>query len=442
MAPGRRSAGPEHEVEDVPMSISVRRLAVAMFALAAVAVVVAGALPAPVAQARATLPSFHPVLMSRQVLDEPPPSTDPVKPSCERACKVQADEFLKKCVDGGRPEEACREKAAAMAKDCIAKSCPPAATPTCETACAERGRVTYATCLRENGGDETVCKQKAERVVKDCLTKCPQPEAPKCEDRCQLSGKEAFDACLQRGNAPDTCEQLRVKTVRECIAKNCAPNVQPAPEPNKCEVACRERAEQKLKRCLASGTAPERCRNQVAELTRQCLIDNCPRVVPVPAPTTCKENCAKLAREMLERCKQGSTAPSPEACEQMAKALLERCVAVMCPQRTVEPKPAPQPEPAPCKQRCEMAGRDQYNACIANRGTPERCKLQAQESIEKCIKDNCPQPEPTPCKQRCENAGMEKYKACIDTGAAPERCKNQAQQFIEKCIQDNCPNTP
>lgn len=216
-----------------------------------------------------------------------------------------------------------------------------------------------------------------------------------------------------------------------------------APQPERCAQACRERAQAELKACLATGAAPERCRERVGKALEQC-VERCRRaaqVAPDPgqtAPRACEQRCAQVGRSVMKACLALPIGPTREQCQRRAKEAVRLCEAKLCP-------PKEEPEPRTCEEQCAARAREYYQRCVAgSTGTqpPEECSRLArqmqQECLQRCKRASVapdPAPAPSECRQKCRERVAAFVADCkAQPGANPERCEAQGTKKLEACV--------
>ena len=233
----------------------------------------------------------------------------------------------------------------------------------------------------------------------------PAQPTPTCETRCEAEARAVRQVCLDLGGTPEQCEARFRDTFERCML-----SCQPEPTPETCEGRCALVGRQVYEACIASGRGPDDCEEAAAKARRECTQRECE---PTRTPTPAVHDPTRT-----------------------------RTPAVNDPTRT--------PTAATCQGRCELVGRQAYEACIAGGGGPDFCERQAREAREACVKRECeptrtPTPavnDPTPetCETRCAAVRRDVLAACLAAGRGPDVCEREANEARDLCLR-NCDRT-
>jgi hypothetical protein len=357
---------------------------------------------------------------------EPPPP----QPSCKDLCEQYANGIIRECLNAGASEEECWSRRQAALDACIAAKCSETPTdPPCEQQCYTSAKLAYEDC-RANAGAEDVCRAAYETALAACLADTcgvvvPPPPEPTCEQNCYTSAKLAFDECLKDNGNEQECRAKYEETLRACLTTNC--NIQPPPPPPEptCEQQCYASAKLAVEECLAAGGTPEECRAKYQEAVRACLTENCNVEPPAPPepPAPCDEDCTARANQFYEACL--ANGGSPDTCRAQADALLALCL-VRC------------GNGPSCENRCAVAAQIVLTGCALGGVPTEECRQMANKVLESCMQ-GCVRPDG--CGTECDRLAGRAREECAARGGSREECEVVAQEVLAKC-REYCGTTP
>ncbi len=356
---------------------------------------------------------------------QPPPPP----PTCEARCELMAREEMQACLAAGGSEAACKEKFAVTFKACLEANCQvePPPPPTCELVCEQYANGVLRECMAA-GGTERECWAKRQAALEECLaTKCQiVPPEPTCEQQCYTAAKQAYEACRANNGGEEECRAAYEETLRTCLADQCNVEPPPPPEPT-CEQQCYIAAKQAYTECVANGGSEEECRAKIEESVRACLTENCGVEPPPPPPEpTCERECYVAAKQAYAECIANNG--SEEECRAKYQEVVNACLAENC---GVQPPEPPEP-PLPCDEDCSARAAQFYDACLANGGSPETCRAQADALLALCLVRCGNGPS---CENRCAVAAQIVLTGCAVGGLPAEECRRLANKVLEDCVQ-------
>jgi hypothetical protein len=152
---------------------------------------------------------------------------------------------------------------------------------------------------------------------------------------------------------------------------------------SRCKQVCTPKAQAVLQACLATGAAPERCRQRASTALQDC-VTLCARraaVTPAPgatAPRACELRCDQLGRKLLAVCVALPAGPTREQCQRRALQATQLCVSMTCPKEPVQPDA--------CRQQCRQRVAAFLQTCRNQPGAvPERCQQQSAKKLDTCV---------------------------------------------------------
>jgi len=106
---------------------------------------------------------------------------------------------------------------------------------------------------------------------------------------------------------------------------------------------------------------------------------------------------------------------------------LERCMQGLC---------NPQPNPPSCEDQCTLFARGVFAQCVADGGTEDGCRPQAEDARKRCVAEHCQAtPRPT-CEDRCSGRAREAAQHCVAEGHTGEACGTIVREILARVLRN------